>query len=512
MQSSEEKDEWNIEINQSMKGEGISLHFFYKLFTIMSGIILKNQVIYSTIIAELIYTYMEEKMKLYRNIIITVIVIATLASALFFIARYQPQDPDGTPMLDETEEGMFQIYKTDSSRITALHIKNADEEYQLILAGDQWLLNNDASIKLNQMSVKTLVNTCASVSAKKVVAETLDSAESFGFTNPTGYVELHFTDGSTKRFVAGNKTLDGQDYYITMSDDSKIYLKNAYGTESLIPQSHSLRDLSLIAIDPSNLDAIRSFSMSSQDKLDVKVENLSENGWKIILPIYAEPKGQIIVNDILYKFESFNATYVIEDHAKNLDMYGLNKPYAEFSLVTNQQKYEMIVGNETGSYRFVKQKNTDTVYAVAKSDLQFLELGYMDLMSSLIHVEHIDKISQVELVSGETRFEMKIDGDDDSRQYYINGKQFKKDAFSKAYQLVIGICFDSIDLSNVPKIEASSYIKYTRKDGTVSFVEFLPINERNYRVTVDGKGNSITNRKNLEDVIKNLEDLVNTAK
>ena len=451
-------------------------------------------------------------MKLYRNVIITIVVIAALVSALFFITRYQPQNADNTPAIEETEESMFQIYKTDSSHITAFHIKNADEEYWLSLEDNQWLLNNDRSIKLNQTSVNAFVNTCASVSAKKIVAETQDSAESFGFSNPTGSVELYFTDGSTKKFVAGNKTLDGQDYYITMSGDSKVYLKNAYGTESLIPQSHSLRDLSLIAIDPSNLDAIQSFSMSSQDKLDVKVENLSENGWKITLPIYAEPKGQIIVNDILYKFESFNATYVIEDHAKNLDIYGLNKPYAEFSLVTNQQTYEMLVGNETGSYRFLKQKNTDTVYAVAKSDLQFLELGYMDLMSSLIHVEHIDTISQVELVSGETRFQMKIDGDDDSRQYYINGKQFKKDAFSKAYQMVIGISLDSIDLSKVPKIDASSYIKYTRKDGTDSLVEFLPINERNYRVVVDGKGSSITNRKNLEDVIKNLEDLVNAAK
>lgn len=455
---------------------------------------------------------MEEKMKLYRNIIITVVVIATLASALFFIARYQPQDTDGTPALEETEESMFQIYKTDSSRITALHIKNADEEYQLLLAGDLWLLNNDASIKLNQMSVEALVNTCASVSAKKIVAETLDSAESFGFSNPTGSVELHFTNGSTKKFVVGNKTLDGQDYYITMSDDSKVYLKNAYGTESLIPQSLSLRDLSLIAIDPSNLDAIRSFSMSSKGKLDIRIENMVENGWKMTLPVYAEVKGQIFVNDIINQFESFKATHVIEDHAESLDRYGLRNPYAKFLIATNEHEYEVYVGNETDSYRFLKLKNSDTVYTVAKTNLQFLELGYMDLMSSLIHVEYLDEISKVEIASGQTKYEMKIVGEESSRQYYINEKVFQKDAFSKAYQLVIGICLDSIDLSNVPKIEATSYIKYTRKDGDVSLVEFLPINDRQYRVIVNGQGNSITNRKNLEDVIKNLEDLVNTAK
>lgn len=446
-------------------------------------------------------------MKLYRNIIIIVAIIAALASALFFVTQYQSKNIDDAPV---AEDNMFQIYKTDSSRITALHIKNADEEYHLSLARDKWLLNNDASIKLNQMSVRALVNTCSSVSAKKIVADTLDGAESFGFTNPTGYAELYFADGTTKKFVVGNQTLDGQDYYITMSDDSKVYLKNAYGTESLIPQSQSLRDLLLISIDPSDLNAIRSFSMSTQGKLDVKIENLSENGWKMTLPIYAQPKGQIFVNDILNQFESFHATYVIEDHAKNLDKYGLHKPYAEFMIATNQQTYEMIVGNETGSYRFLKPKNTDTIYAVSTSALQFLELGYMDLMSSLIHIEYIDKISQVEVVSGQTKYEMKIVDENGSLQYYINEKPFKKEEFSKAYQLVIGICLDSIDLSKVPDIEATSYIKYTRKDGEVSLVEFLPINERNYRVIVNGQGNSITNKKNLEDVINNIGNLVGT--
>ncbi|MBO5930271.1 MAG: DUF4340 domain-containing protein [Clostridia bacterium] len=450
-------------------------------------------------------------MKLYRNIFITVIVIALLAAALYFVSQYQPQNLDNLPTAEETEDNMFQVYKTDGSQIIALYIKNADEEYELSLSGDQWILNNDSSIKLKQMSVHALVNTCANVSVKKVVADTTDAADSFGLGNPTGFVELYFADGSTKKIVAGNKTLDGQDYYISVEDDPKIYLKNTYGTESMFPQSLSLRDLSLVAIDPSNLDAIQSFSMSVQGKLDIKIENLQDRGWKVTKPIFAEPKGQIFVNNILNSFEAFDAVYVIEDHAKNMDLYGLRKPYAEFSIVTNQQSYEMVVGNETEAHRFLKPKHSDTVYAVAKSDLQFLEIGYMDLMSSLIHIENIDEITQVEIVSGEKKYEMKITGEDNARQYYINGIQLKKETFSSAYQKVLGIYFDSIDLSAVPKIEAAGYIKYTKKDGNVSLVEFLPINERNYRVVVNGQGNSITNKKNLNDVMKSLEDLVQNA-
>ena len=70
---------------------------------------------------------------------------------------------------------------------------------------------------------------------------------------------------------------------------------------------------------------------------------------------------------------------------------------------------------------------------------------------------------------------------------------------------------DSLDLTKEPTVTPAACIKYTKKDGSTTLVEFLPVDERNYRVTVDGKGSSITNKKNFEGVLSKLEETVKGA-
>ena len=126
-------------------------------------------------------------------------------------------------------------------------------------------------------------------------------------------------------------------------------------------------------------------------------------------------------------------------------------------------------------------------------------------------MEYISNVDKVEVVSGNTKYDMEIKGEKGAEEYYINGVKIQKEAFSKVYQAVIGISLDSLDLTKEPTVTPAAYIKYTKKDGSTTLVEFLPVDERNYRVAVDGKGSSITNKKNFEGVLSKLEETVKGA-
>lgn len=457
-------------------------------------------------------------MKLYRNIIILISVIVFLALAMFFVVKYLPENEKNTPVQQETEDNMFNIYQADGDSVSKLRVKNAGEEYTLTLIDDKWILNNDPTIKLKQTNVKTLVYSCTSVSVKKIVAESSDKAADYGFSTPTGFVEILFNDGSRKKIMVGNKTLDGQDYYVMISDDSKIYLRNTYGTESMIPQSQSLRDLLLITVDMDNLNSLDHFNMSKQGNTSIKLKRYNKGTdeepmyqWRMIEPVDAEMNGVVFSQKVANCFESFNAKAVVEDHPKNLNKYGLDNPYAQFSIGTPDGTRSMKIGNKTSSYRYLKEDGQDTVYLISESDLTFLDIAYIDLMSMLIHVENIVDINKVEIVYGSNKYEMEIKGDENNSEYSINGKIVKKEVFSKAYQAVIGIRLESVDVSEVPDVSPSAYIKYIKKDNSEVLVEFLPIDERNMRVIVDGKGSSITNKKNIENAINTIQDKVNNA-
>ena len=457
-------------------------------------------------------------MKLYRNIIIVVVILAILGAALYFVSRYQPTDSEPIAT-DAPTNDMINVYQANGADVTKIHIKNAQEEYTLERKQNMWTLNGDASIRIQQSAADAVVYSCTSVAVKQTVSETDEPAANFGFANPLGFAKMTFKDGSTKTITIGSLTLDKENYYIMLSDDPKIYLKNAFGTESMIPDSLSLRDMALMALDGNNLENLRHFYMHKQGNTAIKLEyvNTGSGGktamqWRMIAPVYAQMNGQVFTESIMGKLESLNAVAVIEDHPKDLSKYGFKNPYASFSVGTTDGVHSFQIGSEINNYHYIKKDGYDTVYIIAKNSLDFLDTAYMDLMSNLIHVEYITTVERVEVLSSNKTYRMDIKGDKGTETYWINDKQIEQEPFSRAYQAVIGISLDSLDLTKEPSIAPDAQIKYYKKDGTVVAVDFLPVDERNYRVTIDGKGNSITSKKNFVAVLDKIESTISKAK
>ena len=456
-------------------------------------------------------------MKLYRNIAIIVAVIALLITGMYFITKYNPEENNSGDTTENEKTEMFNIYEADSENITRIKIKNADEEYEIKKSKDLWILNNNPSIKLQNTAISTYLHTCSSISAKKVVSESDENAKEYGFDENSLYAELFFKDGKTDKVLVGNKSLDGSNYYIKLSGEPKIYLKNAYGTESIIPSSNSFRDLSIVKFDKENYSVLEEIYIEKAGNTPVRIKKLKRDNserqyqFKLIEPVYSDVSQEVFTDNIVETLSNVTADAVVNDNTNDLSAYGFDKPYAKFSVKTDTLSKNVIVGGETESYRFLKEQGSNTIYAVKKQYLEFLNVSYIDLMSKLIHIEYIDTIENVEIVSGNTKYIMMIK-DADQKEYYINDKKVEKKLFTSLYQEVIGLSLESIDLSKEPNVTADGYIKYTRKDGSVSKVEFLPINELNYRVTVDGKGNSITNQKNFKDIFVKFKETLDTIK
>ncbi len=457
-------------------------------------------------------------MKLYRNIIIIVAIIALLITGMYFITKYNPEKNNPVDTSENEKTEMFNIYEADSENITRIKIKNADEEYELKKSEDLWILNNNPSIKLQMTAVSTYLHTCSSISAKKLISESDENAKEYGFDENSLYTELFFKDGTSNKILVGNKSLDGDNYYIKLSGKPKIYLKNAYGTESIIPSSNSFRDLTIVKFDKENYSVLEEIYIEKSGNTPVKIKKIKrENNnerqyqFKLIEPIYSDVSQQVFTENIVETLSNVTADAVVNDNANNLSAYGFDKPYAKFSVKTDTLNKDVVVGGETESFRFLKEQGSNTIYAVKKQYLEFLNVSYIDLMSKLIHIEYIDTIKDVEIALGNTKYTMMIK-DTDPKEYYINDKKVEKKVFTSLYQEVIGLTLESIDLSKEPDVATDGYIKYTRKDGSTAKVEFLPISELNYRVTVDGKGNSITSQKNFKDIFVKFKETLDEIK
>lgn len=452
-------------------------------------------------------------MKLYRNILIVVLVIAALCGAFYFVITLVPNNAEIPATETPATDNQLYAYQTAMENVVALHIKNPTEEYTLTQKKGAWVLNEDATLALDQQTVQNLVYSCASVSVKSVVNETSEDTTSYGFDAPTGTIVLTLKDGSKKTISIGNPSLDAANYYISISDDPKIYLKNAYGIESMMPNSMSLRKLELFRINLDDFSTILSFEMQKQGNTPVRIEQkdagTEDSNWKIVKPVLSEVNGITFLEKVLTPMESFTMAAIVEDHAKNLGKYGLLNPYATFSVVQVDGEHHIKIGAETENYRYVMESGSDTVYAIEKTKLSFLDVAYMDLMSRLIHVEYITEVDRVEIITPDKTYKLDIlDGD----KRKIDGVSITKEAFSKVYQEFIGISLDKLTFDVLNDKTPETQIKYYKKDGSVVTVSYVSVNDRTFRALVDGEGNCLTAKKNFYDAVAFLEETVENAK
>ena len=440
-------------------------------------------------------------MKLYKNIIIISVVILALVGAFLAVYFVMPGE-ETPPVVENSEIETINVFNVDSDSVTKISVKSQEEEYDVTKSGDEWILSGESGLNISKTKLQSLIYVASSVSATKIVSENPQDAEKFGFDESSKSITVYTKDGNQKTILIGDETLDKENVYIKLSDGDTIYLKSASGVKSLIPDYKSFINMELVSIDLSNLSLLTHVYIEKDGNTPIKLEytevDKSSRAWRMLSPVYSEVNGQVLSDNVLTAVSELKASEIAEAHPDNIALYGFDKPYAEFSIEYDQKTTKLVFGVEYSGYRFVRISGLDTVYIIKTSELDFLDVPYQNLMSRLIHVEYLDKISKVEITTKDEIVTMEVSGN----SYKINGREVEKSRFSRAYQAVIGISLDSVDLSPAIIKASDVSIKYTKNDGNVTIVDFISVSDRNYRAFVDGKGNCITAKKNVTEAIE----------
>lgn len=446
-------------------------------------------------------------MKLYKNITIILVVLIILAGALvavkFLPGNEEPKEPEKT---QSTE--YFDILRVKIDDISKVDVTTSKDSYTVTKSGSEVHLSDSENLMISNQFLQSLLNSCSYIYAEKVASENKDDAEIYGFTNPKATLNITLKDGSNKTLLVGNDTIDASGSYIKMADEDKIYIKSAYGLSSLIPEYKSFVNKSALRITPDKHESLSLFSLSKPGSMDIelkatKVKTEKTEGvlWEMKKPAFAEVNTTVFTNDVLTPLESFTANGIAEVKVSDLSKYGLDNPYAVLSISADGVTQKFTFGKEENGHRYFMTDDYATVYTASASSLGFLDVAYIDLMSRLICIENIKNVSTVEIKSPDKNYILKISGD----ERFIDDKKIEKDAFSKVYQNIIGLRFDSIDFNKKSSGNAVVTFKYTKNDKSTRVVSFESISDRNYLATVDGKGNYIITKKAVSEALKSIE-------
>ena len=444
-------------------------------------------------------------MKPIKSLIIVLVIIAILTGGFIWLLNTEPQDNTDDPFASFEPSATITIFSTEKTNIKDIVVTNAGESYTLTQKNSKWVVNNDETIKILQNKADTLAYECSSVVVKMLVAENVTDFSPYGLDKTNTKVKFTLNDGQTKTVLVGNMTADKGLYYVMLEGDNKVYAKSITGVESLVLPLEKLRDTSLYSVGDDDLKAFTIAKRGAKEisitlEKEIESDGTEKSFWKMKSPIIKLANEYSIGEQVIPLITSLVFDKVASNEPGSLKEFGLDKPYAVYTVTDSNATYKVSVGNKTEGGRFVMISGSKAIYVVAESKISFVDMGYIQLVDKLIHVEYIEDVKNIIIDGNNEKIELSVSGG-----YKINNLSVDEDTFKSSYQTVLSIMLDDFtETTSKPSGKAAYTITYYKLDGSNTTVSFYDWDDRNYIVLINGEGNMLCRKKQVTNMIASL--------
>ena len=402
-----------------------------------------------------------------KGIIIKTI-LGLLAVVILVGSIYQllkPADDGGADTID--------VYLADAAAVTSVDIKGADE-FTLTRAGEEWVMEGIEGVRVNKTFADTLVKSLCNIKASMKVDSFGIKLADFGLEEPLVTATLDF-DGKKKSISVGNQS--GEYYYL--KNDSDVYLVSAPDLYMVFLEKIKYLDDTVLSM---YADSVTALSYK-----DVILEK-GEDGWMEKAP-YAIAADNDKVKAILDEMSDIVAESIVKkDKIKGGEGVSV-------ALITGDIAIAFEVN---GSY--ICFEHAEYAYKVSDSEVAFLNTTGFDLAQKYVAPIAISSVSRVTLTSNEGVLDFTIEApDSEAPVFYKNGVEVSEVLFRNLYQNIMGLVF-----TREGRVDGvvEHDITFTKTDGSIYSVKFLPISESEYAVDINGEKNFVVNKKSVTDIFE----------
>jgi len=415
-----------------------------------------------------------------RNLIIMLLVLVLLIGGYIFAVNYTPAQKDDTPQ-GEVKESIV-VFETQSDSVSKIVFEN-ETPFTLLKSGDKWsIAGKDVSIE--QSSASTIAFAASYILATDKL-ETAENMADFGLDKPQAAVTVYFREES-KKFFLGSEIPTGGYYYLKIDGEDTVYIVSSYAADLFFKTPSSVRDLSVLALEVTDILGFE--IVSPEETLKVDYASLGEgvenpystlSVWDISSPFVHDAENQKVVEKLVTPASSIVALSVEEDGLSSPAKYGFD---TTVTIKTPDKNYILRTGEANGvSYVYSQDKNI--VYSVDKNSIAFSKVKAMDIVQRLLTmpmITDIDSVSvETENVSAVLSREVK---DENVTKYYIDGKFAAEDAFKSMYQSIVALSLDGV-IKSAGTEKCIATIVYNLSDGSREVLKFYPYDDINVAVS-----------------------------
>ncbi len=458
-------------------------------------------------------------MKLYRNAIILLAIVALLVGAYFVISNIKPADD----VTDDSSDEYVRLTDYTTDKIESLTLVNPEGTFIIVKKDTEWVLSSPTDLKYDSSVLSSIVINAASIACDKVIEENAQDLTIYGLDNPVT-VKLKDTDGKETVLEVGDMTPTKGGYYIKEAGKNDVYIVSSYTGKYLVTTRNGMRSKKMFEFVSEDLTAL------AMDRKGVNIF-ASEKGaessanWSMVKPIKGSmnssaltPMMEALVNSTVSEF--------IEDNSADLAQYGLDVPRYAFDFTAAGKTYKLKLGEEKvkGSQIYAQLDGSNEVFTMDISAYTFLDKPLKEIVDVFAYIVNIDQVLQIDLTMDGKTTHMTLDvykdadgkTDTDKDKFTVNGidasGKDEKDnqPFRKFYQALIGISLDEIEVEGTPANEAEITIDYKLKTGSMK-VEYISKDENYYYVMRNGEYAGILVSKNKGEFgIKGMKEAYKT--
>lgn len=482
-----------------------------------------------------------------RTVIISAASLVVLGAVLAILLIFLPSEDDGGT---SSRNEALTVNVTDKNRenVEAVHVINEHGSF-LFTRSEQttdgkteffWSSGEMLGAERDDKLINALIGGLSGLSRQPLIEQNADNLEKYGLENPLATAKIVFDDETEIELYFGvNNPSDTSVYFRAgdrnvMTADKEavcgVFSDIRDFVQLTLTESLSETTVESVVVERKDLENAVEIRYMSDILNDDDFVSATSNTHRFVSPFTAEvdsSAGSALYNDLCSL--RMSRCVFLEQSEENMELCGLNDPYAVVSFTLGTNEYKLLIGNEirnelegglseiTGYYAVLE--GTAGIFELDKERAVWRTFVPERLISRRPLSPYIYYVKSIEIKTADGVFEFTVD--DEEKRFYYGEKELDTAAFRSYYQQLIGTYGEEYfneqasgdTIFSVRFVYADAYAeKYGCTENTV---EFCRLDERKNIAVIDGtpifKVSAIYAERLSENVIRliNGEDIVN---
>jgi len=295
-----------------------------------------------------------------KSTIALVVVLIGLVAYIFFVDRKRPAS--------DAPEVKAKAFTVDADQIEEIQIKPATGDASRVQKiNGTWQLVEPEKADADQGQISNAATSLATLEINRVVDENPTDLAPYGLNPAKGEIAFRVKGKSEpQHLLLGEKTATGSDLYAKTPDQKRVFLIAAYLENTFERTPFDLRDKAVLKFDQSKADGVEIV----HDGTTALAKMGSD--WAVTKP-YSARADFAGAEAILTAISSAQMQKIVSNEAKDLGMYGLDKPDTTVTVMSGSTRAGLALGKKDGESVYARDLSRPLVFtipATAAADLQ----------------------------------------------------------------------------------------------------------------------------------------------